>query len=64
MKLKIRNSKKCRITISMNINKKYFYVERMPKSRGSVQSVYIKVATYLSCVTKPDMKFIVKKNEW
>lgn len=48
----------------MNINKKYFYVERMPKSRGSVQSVYIKDATYLSCVTKPDMKFIVKKNEW
>lgn len=62
MKLKIRSPKKCGITISMNINKKYFYVERMPKSRSSVQLVYAKDAMYLYCVTKPDSKFIVKKN--
>lgn len=64
MKLKIRNPKKCGITISMNINKKYFYVERMPKGRSSVQLVSVKDDMYLHCVTKLDLKFLAKKNEW
>lgn len=64
MKLKIRNPKKCGITISMNINKNTSMLKGCQKSGSSVKLVYVKDAMYLYCVTKPDSKFIVKKNGW
>lgn len=36
----------------------------MPERRDSAQSVYVKEKTYLYCVAKLEMKFIVKRMEW